>query len=43
MTVRLVAPSQPGDYLLVLDVVVPGHGSMASNGVDPQLVRITVD
>ncbi len=41
-TLRLAAPAEPGDYLLVLDVVVPGQGSLASKGVDPQLVRITV-
>ena len=38
----VVAPARPGDYLLVLDVVVPGHGSLAAKGVDPQLVRVTV-
>ena len=37
------APSVAGDYLLMLDVVVPGRGSLASAGVSPALVRVTVD
>ena len=41
--VRLVAPARPGEYLLLLDVVVPGHGSLTATGSDPQLVRVTVE
>ena len=36
------APTAAGDYLLVLDTVVPGVGSLAARGVDPTLVRVTV-
>jgi hypothetical protein len=38
----LTAPSTPGDYLLVLDVVTPERGSLVASGADPTLVRITV-
>jgi hypothetical protein len=36
------APTAAGDYLLVLDTVVPGVGSLAARGVAPALVRVTV-
>ena len=38
----LTAPSTPGDYLLLLDVVTPERGSLVASGADPTLVRITV-
>jgi hypothetical protein len=38
----LTAPSTPGDYLLLLDVVTPERGSLVALGADPTLVRITV-
>ena len=38
----VTAPSTPGDYLLLLDVVTPEHGSLVASGADPTLVRITV-
>jgi hypothetical protein len=38
----LIAPSAPGDYLYLLDVVVPEHGSLTAAGVEPTTVRITV-
>jgi hypothetical protein len=38
----LRAPATPGDYLLILDVVVPRSGSLAAAGIAPGLVRITV-
>jgi len=38
----LTAPTTPGDYLLVLDVVTPEHGSLVASGADPTLVRVTV-
>lgn len=40
-TLRLQAPA-PGQYLLVLDVVSPGHGSLSALGSQPALVRVTV-
>ncbi len=38
----LTAPASPGDYLVVLDVVDPDAGSLASLGVPPGIVRVTV-
>jgi hypothetical protein len=38
----LTAPTAPGDYLLVLDVVTPERGSLVASGADPTLVRVTV-
>ncbi len=38
----ITAPSTPGDYLLLLDVVTPERGSLVASGADPTLVRITV-
>ena len=35
----LTAPSTPGDYLLLLDVVTPERGSLVASGADPTLVR----
>jgi hypothetical protein len=37
------APTTAGDYLLMLDVVVPERGSLASAGLAPALVRVTVN
>ncbi len=39
---NLTAPAVPGDYLVVLDVVDPVAGSLASLGVPPGIVRVTV-
>jgi hypothetical protein len=39
---HLVAPTTPGEYLLVLDVVDPTTGSLAAAGVPPGIVRLTV-
>jgi hypothetical protein len=36
------APTTAGEYLLMLDVVVPERGSLASAGLAPALVRVTV-
>ncbi len=36
------APSAPGQYLLLLDVVTPEHGSLVASGAEPTLVRVTV-
>jgi hypothetical protein len=41
-TLTLAAPTAPGQYLLLLDVVTPDHGSLVATGVDPTLVRIMV-
>ena len=38
----LIAPTTPGVYLIVLDVVDPGDGSLAALGVPPGIVRVTV-
>jgi hypothetical protein len=38
----LVAPTAPGDYLLVLDIVTPEVGSLAAQGVQPVVVRVHV-
>ena len=38
----LAVPVAPGQYLLVLDVVTPTEGSLASIGVPPTIVRVTV-
>ncbi len=40
--VRMFAPSAPGDYLLLLDIVTPQVGSLAAQGVDPTIVRVRV-
>jgi hypothetical protein len=41
-TLGLAVPATPGQYLLILDVVTPGNGSLASIGVPPTIVRVTV-
>ncbi len=38
----LEVPTEPGEYLLVLDVVTPENGSLAALGVRPTIVRVTV-
>jgi hypothetical protein len=40
---RLTAPEEPGEYLLVLDVIVPGSGSVTAQGVEPAFVRVSVN
>jgi hypothetical protein len=40
--IRMFAPSAPGDYLLLLDIVTPQIGSLAAQGVDPTIVRVRV-
>ena len=42
MVLDLTAPAVPGEYLVLIDVVVPGTGSLAVAGVPPALVRVTV-
>ena len=41
-TLSLTAPTAPGQYLLLLDVVTPERGSLVASGADPTLIRITV-
>jgi hypothetical protein len=36
------APSVPGDYLLILDILTPEVGSLSAHGVDPTIVRVRV-
>ena len=38
----LSVPASPGEYLLILDVVTPEHGSLIAAGVEPTIVRVTV-
>jgi hypothetical protein len=38
----VTAPALPGEYLVLIDVVVPGTGSLAIAGVPPALVRVSV-
>jgi hypothetical protein len=37
------APMEAGDYLLLLDVFVPGRGSMTAAGGEPLIIRVTVE
>jgi hypothetical protein len=39
---ELTAPAEPGTYLLVVDLVIPIHGSMAAVGVPAAQVIVTV-
>ncbi len=41
-TLALKAPTAPGSYLLLLDVVTPDGGSLVASGADPTVVRVTV-
>ena len=41
-TLDLTAPSAPGQYLLLLDIVTPERGSLVASGADPTLIRVTV-
>jgi hypothetical protein len=41
-TLDLAVPLVAGEYLLVLDIVTPEHGSLAALGVAPTTVRISV-
>jgi hypothetical protein len=38
----LTAPTAPGDYLLMFDVLDPDVGSLAALGVPPAIVRVTI-
>jgi hypothetical protein len=41
-SLRLFAPSVPGDYLLILDILTPEAGSLTARGVEPPIIRVTV-
>ncbi len=43
LTLGLTAPDQPGQYLLLVDVVAPSGGALSAEGVQPAIVRVTVD
>ena len=38
----VTAPTAPGSYLLLLDVVTPDGGSLVASGANPTLVRVTI-
>jgi hypothetical protein len=38
----IVAPTAPGQYLLLLDIVTPERGSLVASGADPTTIRVTV-
>jgi hypothetical protein len=38
----IFAPSAPGEYLLVLDILTPEVGSLSAQGVDPTIIRVRV-
>jgi hypothetical protein len=38
----IAAPAEPGEYLLLLDVITPRSGSLAAAGVTPGIVRVIV-
>jgi hypothetical protein len=42
VNLALTAPADPGDYLLLLDVVSPAVGPLSSVGSQPAIVRVTV-
>ena len=43
VTLAGTAPTAPGQYLLVIDVIDPELGSLAARGIEPGLVRVTVE
>jgi hypothetical protein len=43
VTLAGTAPAAPGQYLLVIDVIDPELGSLAALGIEPALVRVTVE
>ena len=43
VTLAGAAPTAPGQYLLMIDVIDPVLGSLAARGIEPGLVRVTVD
>jgi hypothetical protein len=43
VTLAGTAPATAGQYLLVIDVIDPELGSLAAQGIEPALVRVTVE
>ncbi|MFL5651515.1 MAG: hypothetical protein ACJ777_09550 [Chloroflexota bacterium] len=41
-TLSVKAPTAPGSYLLLLDVLTPDGGSLVASGANPTLVRVTI-
>ncbi len=41
-SLAIVAPTTPGEYLLLLDVVTADHGSLVAAGGQPTLIRVSV-
>ena len=39
---KILAPLQAGDYLLLLDVITPTHGALSTLGSTPALIRVSV-
>jgi hypothetical protein len=42
VSLLVFAPSTPGDYLLVLDILTPEVGALSAQGVDPTIIRVHV-
>jgi hypothetical protein len=42
VTLDVTTPAALGDYLVLLDVVTPEHGSLAAAGVAPAIVRVSI-
>ncbi len=42
VTLELQAPTAPGNYLLLLDVISPAHGPLSALGSAPALIRVAV-
>jgi len=42
VTVPLTAPSTPGSYLVLLDVLSPSRGPLSALGSAPAIIRVTV-
>ncbi len=42
LTPVVAVPANPGDYLLILDILIPGQGSLTALGMPPTLVRVTI-
>jgi hypothetical protein len=43
VTLAGTAPTAPGEYLLVIDIIDPELGSLAAQGIEPGLVRVSVE
>ena len=43
LVLDIVAPAEPGSYLLILDAVAPERGPLSSLGGEPAMIRVTVN